>query len=362
MKRLLLTGDAVGGVWRYSLDLAGGLVARGCSVTLAVLGPHPSAAQLAEAAAHGIELFATSLPLDWTAPSAEALRAVGAELAGMARRLRVDRVHLHAPALAAEVAWSVPVVAVAHSDVGTWWHALHGSRLPYDLAWRAESTALGLAEADAVIAPTHAFAAALERQYRPDRPIVVVHNGLAPAPAIARARAPGVLTAGRLWDAGKNVALLDRLAHRLAVPIAAAGPLSGPHGQTVGFAALQCLDSLSRAALAEEMAARTVFVSAARYEPFGLAVLEAAQAGMALALSDIPTHRELWDGAALFFHPEDDGAARDVLRRLLAAPEAFAARARERSKRYTAASMVDATLAVHRGLGRQRAAVSLGVV
>ena len=43
-----------------------------------------------------------------------------------------------------------------------------------------------------------------------------------------------------------------------------------------------------------------IFVSAARYEPFGLAVLEAAQAGCALVLSDIPTFRELWDGAALF--------------------------------------------------------------
>ena len=38
----------------------------------------------------------------------------------------------------------------------------------------------------------------------------------------------------------------------------------------------------------------------ALYEPFGLAVLEAAQAGCALVLSDIPTFRELWDGAALF--------------------------------------------------------------
>ncbi len=104
------------------------------------------------------------------------------------------------------------------------------------------------------------------------------------------------------------------------------------------------------------MAQTTVFASAALYEPFGLAVLEAARAGMALALSDIPGHRELWEGAALFFHPEDDGAARDVLQRALAAPDALAARAKERARRYTVDAMVEATLGIHRRLATQQAA------
>ncbi len=56
------------------------------------------------------------------------------------------------------------------------------------------------------------------------------------------------------------------------------------------------------------LARSPIFASAALYEPFGLAVLEAAQAGCALVLSDIPTFRELWDGAALFV-PADDAAA-----------------------------------------------------
>jgi glycosyltransferase involved in cell wall biosynthesis len=51
----------------------------------------------------------------------------------------------------------------------------------------------------------------------------------------------------------------------------------------------------------QEMEAASIFVSPALYEPFGLSVLEAARAGCALLLSDIPTFRELWDGAAIFF-------------------------------------------------------------
>ena len=46
--RLLITADAVGGVWRYATDLAHALVPHGVETTIAVLGPEPSDAQLAE--------------------------------------------------------------------------------------------------------------------------------------------------------------------------------------------------------------------------------------------------------------------------------------------------------------------------
>jgi glycosyltransferase involved in cell wall biosynthesis len=46
-------------------------------------------------------------------------------------------------------------------------------------------------------------------------------------------------------------------------------------------------------------------------------VLEAAQAGCALVLSDIHTHRELWDGAALFVEPSDASAFAVAANRLI---------------------------------------------
>ena len=48
---VLMSADAVGGVWQYSLDLAAGLVRRGLAVTVAVLGPAPSEARIAAAEA-----------------------------------------------------------------------------------------------------------------------------------------------------------------------------------------------------------------------------------------------------------------------------------------------------------------------
>ena len=48
--KILMTADAVGGVWTYALDLAVGLAPRGVEVVLAVLGPAPSPRQRAAAA------------------------------------------------------------------------------------------------------------------------------------------------------------------------------------------------------------------------------------------------------------------------------------------------------------------------
>jgi glycosyltransferase involved in cell wall biosynthesis len=101
------------------------------------------------------------------------------------------------------------------------------------------------------------------------------------------------------------------------------------------------------------MAEARVFVAPARHTPFGVTVLEAAQSGMALALSDIPAHRELWADAALFFHPDDAGGLADVLARLLENPEAAAARAGRQAMLYSVAAMVEATLAQHRALAER---------
>ena len=357
LTRVMLTGDAVGGVWRYSLELARGLSREGVASVLAVLGPQPTPPQQAEAdAIPGLWVVPTGLPLDWTAANEAELRAAGAALAGLAQRVRADSVHLHAPALVAEVAWRQPLVTVAHSDVGTWWDAVHpGEAMPDDVAWRAAAVGRGLAEAHAVIAPSRSFARLLARRYRPGRGIEVVPNGRTPPPLRDVPRGLSVLAAGRLWDEGKNFAVLDRAAAAIDVPVCAAGPLRGPQGGAIAFSHIRHLGVLDEPALAARMAEATVFAAPSRYEPFGLAVLEAAQAGMALALADIPTFRELWEGAALFFHPEDAGRLADTIGRLLAAPDGHATRARERAARFTAQALTVPTIAPHRALLAERA-------
>ncbi|MEO8715688.1 MAG: glycosyltransferase family 4 protein, partial [Acetobacteraceae bacterium] len=222
-----------------------------------------------------------------------------------------------------------------------------------DFAWRVAATASGLRASDAVIAPSHAFAAALRATYGDDIAITVVHNGRH-APRETRAsRELAVLAVGRLWDDGKNIAALDRVAGRLRAPVYAAGPTEGPNGAAARFGNVRLLGELDGATLQARYAETAVFASPALYEPFGLGVLEAAQSGMALVLSDIPTFRELWDGTALFVAAQADDEWLRTLTRLLADPAMtarFGALARERARKYTVEAMVERTVAVHRAV------------
>ena len=236
----------------------------------------------------------------------------------------------------------MPVVVVAHSCLGTWWRAVRGAApWPDDFAWRIDATAAGLREAAAVIAPSQAHADLLRAVYGP-LDVAVVHNGTAPRPPGAGPRDRAVLTAGRLWDEAKGAALLDRIAPGLGAPLRAAGSLTGPHGEHAAFAALDCLGALSPERMAAEYGRATVFVSAAAYEPFGLAVLEAAQSGLRLVLLDSPGFRELWGGAAIFAAADD---LQPALRAALDQPGDGGAR--NHAARYTVDRMVEGTLAVH---------------
>ncbi|SDN69921.1 Glycosyltransferase involved in cell wall bisynthesis [Methylobacterium phyllostachyos] len=350
---VLISADAVGGVWQYSLDLAAGLVGRGLTVTVAILGPAPSGARIAAAeGATGARIVATGLPLDWTAETPEAVLDAARALAELARSIGADLVHLHSPALAL-ADYPLPVAAVCHSCVATWWDAVETGPLPPDLAWRHDLTARGCRAADALLAPTRAHALATARVCGLVQPPAVVRNGRSLSGLPPRALAPHAFTAGRLWDRAKNAAALDRLAGRLSAPLRAAGSVEGPNGARVETRHLHRLGRLDEVGIAAELAGRPVFVSLARYEPFGLAVLEAAAAGCALVLSDIPSFRELWDGAAAFVGANDDEAAAEAVQRLLDDPawrEAAGQAAAQRAARYGTEAMTEGVLGVLHGL------------
>jgi glycogen synthase len=161
----------------------------------------------------------------------------------------------------------------------------------------------GLAAADFVVAPTRAMLLALKKHYATSGPAGVVPNGcdaplFRPAP-----KAPIILTAGRLWDEAKNPGALQAIAHRLPWPVYAAGADRHPEGgKRANTSSVRLLGHLARRELAHWYSIAAVYALPARYEPFGLTVLEAALCGCALVLGDIPSLRETWGGDARF-HP-----------------------------------------------------------
>jgi glycosyltransferase involved in cell wall biosynthesis len=302
LRRVLITLDAVGGVWRYAIDVARGLQAHNVACLLVGFGPEPNAAQRAECARS--ELLWTHEPLDWTVSGSAALDRGTDMLASLARDWRADLLHLNLPSQAAGLPDGPKVVVASHSCVPTWWRAVQGTTLPNEWAWQVERNQAGFRRADAVIVPSRSHATALDAVYSGLPPLHVIHNASAVEPA-DEPRGPQILSVGRWWDPGKNGAVLDEAAAAVPWPVVLAGPLNGPTHQQAVFRNVRTPGALPHPDILTLMRRSAIFASPSRYEPFGLAVVEAAISGAALVLADIPTFRELWSDAAMFVSPSD---------------------------------------------------------
>jgi glycosyltransferase involved in cell wall biosynthesis len=360
-RRVLMTADAVGGVWDYALELAAELGRARVEVTLAVLGPAPDGPQLEAAAAlPHVDLHAARWKLEWMDDPWDDLARAGSWLLALEERSGAALVHLGSFAPGA-LPFRGPKLVVGHSCVLTWWRAARGAPAP--AAWDRYRAAVsaGLRGADHVVTPTAWMKRALEEHYGPLPRASVIPNGRAPTRFRAGPKEPFVLCAGRLWDEGKNVAALVRVAPLLPWPVRIAGPLVSPADPEAAHDArgaarapnVTWLGKLGAAELAGELARAGIYALPARYEPFGLTVLEAALSGCALVLGDIPSLRELWDGAAWFVPPGEDDALARALAALAARPglrAAFGERARLRAVDMSAAAMGRRYLGLYREL------------
>ncbi|HXU99231.1 MAG TPA: glycosyltransferase family 4 protein [Caulobacteraceae bacterium] len=349
--KLLMTTDAVGGVWTYALDLAASLAPMGIETTLAVMGPPPSPAQRLQAReVKGLALIETGLALDWTAAGPREVLVAGKVISDLARMLSSDLVQLNSPAMAAGAIFPCPIIGVCHSCLATWWSSVRSGPAPEDFRWRTMLMGNGLTACDLLAAPSRAFALQIAAAYGVAAPRVV-HNGRSPRPT-GSFKQPIILASGRLWDEGKNVGVLDRAAALCKAPVFAAGPLQAPTGAArVEPRNIVNLGLLSTASLDSWLARSRIYVSTALYEPFGLGVLEAAQSGCALVLADIPTFRELWDGAALFADPRSPEAFARCFDELIedeASADFLGAKAEARAARFSPERMARAMLGLFR--------------
>jgi glycosyltransferase involved in cell wall biosynthesis len=349
--RVLMTLDAVGGVWRYAMDLAESLRGRGVGTVFLGFGPPPFPAQRAEAEALGTLDWAGA-PLDWLAEGPEALAEVPGLIARAARRHGADLLHLNLPSQAAGLVTDRPVVAVSHSCVATWFRAVRGSGLPPGWEWHGEINAAGLARADAVVAPSRSHADALAACYGPIPTLRVLPNATRASETRAPEK-PFVVASGRWWDEGKGGATLDAAAALATWPVRLLGPARGANGTSFATAHAALEGERPHAEAVALMREGAIFASPSLYEPFGLAVAEAARAGRPLVLSDIPTFRELWEGAALFVPPRDPEALAAALNRLAADPaerQRLGDAARARSRRFTPEAQAGAMLDLYETL------------
>jgi glycosyltransferase involved in cell wall biosynthesis len=336
--RVLMTADAAGGVFTYALTLVEGLAARGVETVLVLTGPPPDRAQRRRLTASPLAaLEQRPYALEWMPDPWEDLVRADEWLAGLAASYRPDLVHLNGyVAAAAEL--GRPKIVVGHSCVLSWHEAVR--RAPAGPEWtpyRAAVTA-GIAAADALVAPTHTLLDTLRRLYRPTCRTLAIANAASPRSFSPERKEQLVVGVGRVWDEAKNLGALERVRDSVPARLVVAGEGSN-QGRLDGEA---LRDLYGRAA---------IFAEPARYEPFGLAALEAGLAGCALVLGDIATLREVWGDAAAFVDPHDDEVLSATLRRLLVDDRErgrLARAARRRALSYSPERQAEAYLRLYR--------------
>ncbi|HWC00127.1 MAG TPA: glycosyltransferase family 4 protein, partial [Bryobacteraceae bacterium] len=318
--RVLMTADTLGGVWTYCLELARALGPQGIEVGLATMGRRLSREQRQEAGSlRNLEIFESDFKLEWMENPWRDVANSGAWLLELESRFKPGLIHLNGYAHAA-LPWKAPTVVVAHSCVLSWWRAVYKEEAPAEWNQYREAVRAGVQAADLLVAPSQAMLDSLGEHYGPLPASRVVPNGRALPWLTPRPKEKLILAVGRLWDEAKNIDALAAIASDLHWPVYVAGEVQKPGGSSLHFKGIHCLGHMSGTKLLSWFERASIYALPARYEPFGLSVLEAAITGCGLVLGDIPTLRELWEPAALFVPPDEPETLRHALRELISSP------------------------------------------
>ena len=297
---VLITADTVGGVWTYTRELACGLLNRGHCVTLVSFGRMPSAAQVSWLQHSRLSYYPTAFPLEWMQNAQQGITDSARYLQQIIQDTKPDLLHSNQFCYGA-LECGIPKIVVGHSDVVTWWNAVHESNPPYSpwMDWYQTTVSRGLRCADIVVAPSQWMLDALCEHYRDPFYGCVIYNGRSPALFRSSDQKNNcVLAVGRVWDQAKQISLL--LARKHTVPITIAGPAEHPDESLNGPAKFSPGENFTicgeqdEAQLGALYSTCATYAATSRYEPFGLAPLEAALSKCALILNDIPSFRELW--------------------------------------------------------------------
>jgi len=369
---VLVTADTLSGVWTYTRELVAGLASRGVRVTLVSFGDVPLPAQIAWLDdLKDVDYRPTAFRLDWMQEGEQDFVDSSNYLAALVKELKPDLLHLNQLCYGG-LPVNVPRIVVAHGDLISWWQAVHG-REPNEsrwLRWYRNVVTQGLARATTVIAPSVWMLDAIRTSYTQPRRDCVIYNGRNPIffnPYVSKN--DSVLAVGRLLDAGKQTSLLTQHNHPLPVCIVNSDELMSPTDLPISADVKLAADEISVSLKGAQTEAQlrmlysraSIFVATSRYEPFGLSVLEAALSRCAIVANDIPSFREIWGDAAVYFEANNATSLAEVIRRLHSQRDlcrGYASRAYQRAREcFTAKRMIDDYLKLyHRTLAAECAA------
>ena len=362
---VLVTADTMSGSWTYTRELVTGLVTRGVRVTLVTFGEIPLPDQTAWMdRLHGLEYRPTAFRLEWMDEAPQDLAESSGFLAKLVSEVRPDVLHLH-QFCHGNLRVDVPRVILAHGDLISWAQAVQGCapRPTRWLQWYRETVVRGIAAADIVITPSAWMADTIRSIYTRPRREAVIYPGRNPIffnPYISKD--DSVLSVGRMVDTGKQVFLLTQHAQPFSVCIVGAEqtvpipriPIRADVMVTTDQHCVAIRGPQTEAQLRALYSRAAIYAATPRYEPLGIAALDAAFSRCAIVANDIPSFREVWGDAALYFRTNDASSLAAILHQLDSdrpLRQAYADRAFARAReRFTAHRMIDSYLDLYGSL------------
>lgn len=307
-RRILMTSDTLGGVWTYALDLISALQENQVEIFLATFGRPLNRDQRSAIRSHGnLHLYESSYKLEWMNDPWDDIERAKSWLLELYQETAPDLIHFnHLTNI--DAGWDVPLITVVHSDVCSWWESTHGDPLPRQWLKYKEEVTRNLHAADLVVTPSHAMQSMIQELYGPMKEIKTIPNGRDTRKFKARSpdeKDPIVCVVGRLWDEAKNIFLLEQAAPKIPWRVVAIGSTESPFTRKPTLKNIETLGPLGSDETSSWLSRASIYALPAKYEPFGLSILEAALSGCALVLGDIKSLRENWDNAALFVNPND---------------------------------------------------------
>lgn len=304
--KVLMTADAVGGVWTYCMELCKSLQEYQVKFFLVTSGTKLTAVQKDEVAElNNVTLYETEYKLEWMHNPEDDIKASGEYLLKLEKEINPDVIHLNSFSYGS-LQFKAPVMVVAHSDVYSWWMAINKDYPPAEWHNYFTNVKRGLENADLIVAPSLAAMDDIKTVYEIYNDNTVIYNGRDPELFYKQEKLPFMMSMGRIWDQGKNINLLVEAASRINWEIKIAGDINFENsGIKLQQQNIKYLGKLDPSQVADELSMASIYVLPAKYEPFGLSVLEAALSGCALVLGDIPSLKEIWQDNALYVNTDD---------------------------------------------------------
>jgi glycogen(starch) synthase len=368
---VLVTTDTLSGVWTYTRELVTGLVSRGARVTLVSFGEIPVPEQTSWMDnLHGLEYRPTAFRLDWMQEGQDDFEDSSAYLVALVKERKPDLLHFNHLGYGG-LAVDLPRIVVAHGDLINWWKAVHGHE-PKDtpwLRWYRRTLNEGFAQADVAVAHSVWMLDSIRACYTLPKRTAVIYSGRNPVSLNPYGKKDGsVLAIGRLCDPGKQLCLLTQQRHSLPVSIVVSDTTDRVPKTPIRADVKLAIDNTSVSLKGEQTenqlralySKSSIYAATSRYEPVGMNAVDAAFSRCAIVANDIPSFKEAWGDAALYFRSNDAFSLANVIQRLSENPELCRIHANKAFHRahqcFTAKHMIDEYVSLYSRLLRNETA------